>query len=75
MEYLLDKIIIPSLEIEFVTKFKAFLEVMENDDDGLFKGMARTLGMYLMYCNITVPKLDACEYIPTSVNTFSTRCS
>ena len=47
MEYLLDKIIAPSLSSKIGTKFKGFLEVMENSDDVMFNSMAQKLGMYI----------------------------
>ena len=50
MEYLLDRIIIPSLKNKIGIKYKNFLEVMEKDGDEMFKRMAVTLGKHLMHC-------------------------
>ena len=46
MEYLLDKIITPSLNIQVSIKFKDLLEVMEQSDDVIFKHMAQKLGTH-----------------------------
>ena len=45
MEHLIDKIIIPSLNINVTVKFKGFLEVMEESVDPVFTNMAEELGM------------------------------
>ena len=45
MEYLLDMIIMPSLKVAVAIKFKCLLEVMEQNDDVIFKYMAYKLGM------------------------------
>ena len=47
MEYFLDKIILPSLEMEISTHFNRFLEVMENSDDDKLTSMVLKLGMYI----------------------------
>ena len=44
MQYLLDQIIIPSLQAGVIQKFKLFLEVMENSEDTVTKTMAQKLG-------------------------------
>ena len=46
MEYLLDNVIIRSLNNKVGIKFKGFLEVMEESDDVMFTSMAKKLGMY-----------------------------
>ena len=45
MEYLLDKIIIPSLKVNVSVKYKRFLEVMERSGNVVFTSMAQKLGM------------------------------
>ena len=45
MIYILDNIIIPSLEAGVIIKFKRFLEVMEGSDDPVTRAMGRQLGM------------------------------
>ena len=45
MEYLLDNIIIPSLNNSIVEKFKGFLEVMEKSNDLILTEMSKKLGM------------------------------
>ena len=45
VEYLLDKVIAPSLEHKIGIKYKKFLEVMENSGDVMFENMAKKLGM------------------------------
>ena len=47
MEYLLDKVIYPSLNLEVGIKFKHLLEVMEESKDVMFTAMARKLGTYI----------------------------
>jgi len=47
MQYLLDQIIIPSLQAGVLQKFKLFLEVMEESEDTVTRTMARQLGMYV----------------------------
>ena len=44
MEYLLDKIIIPTLTFNISTTFKSFLEVMEESGDEKLISMAEKLG-------------------------------
>ena len=44
MQYLLDQIIIPSLQAGVIQKFKLFLEVMENSEDTVTKTVAQKLG-------------------------------
>ena len=46
MEYLIDKIIIPTLTFNISTKFKSLLEVMEESGDDKLTSMAEKLGMY-----------------------------
>ena len=46
MQYLLDQIIIPSLQAGVIQKFKLFLEVMEKSDDVVTKTMAQKLGTW-----------------------------
>ena len=45
MEYLLDKIIVPSLNVGVAVKYKRFLEVMERSGNVVFTSMAQKLGM------------------------------
>ena len=45
MEYLLDNIIIPSLDINIAEKLKGFMEVMEKSDDLILTEMSKKLGM------------------------------
>ena len=47
MEYLLDKIIIPTLALKISPKFKSLLEVMEESDDEKLTSMAEKLGTYM----------------------------
>ena len=46
MEYLIVDIIIPSLKQKFSKKYKAFFEVMEENEDTDLQGTAKMLGMY-----------------------------
>ena len=46
MEYLIVDIIIPSLKKEFNKKYKAILEVMEENEDTDLQDMAKMLGIY-----------------------------
>ena len=46
MEYLLDKIIIPSLNVQVSIKFEGLLEVMEQSEDVVFKRLAQKLGTH-----------------------------
>ena len=46
MEYLIVDIIIPSLKKKFSRKYKAFLEVMEENDDTDVQDTAKMLGMH-----------------------------
>ena len=46
MEYLIVDIIIPSLRRKFNKKYKAFLEVMEENEDTDLQDTAKMLGMY-----------------------------
>ena len=48
MEYLLDKIIIPSLNNNLTIKFKGFLKVLEDSDDPVLMTAARNLGMQVL---------------------------
>lgn len=45
MEYIIDRIIIPSLENKHIKKFKGLLETMEKSDDSLLTDMAKKLSM------------------------------
>ena len=45
MEYIIDKIIIPSLKAEIIKKFKNFLEAMEDSEDTTVKDVGSRLGM------------------------------
>ena len=45
MEYLLDAIIIPSLQSNIIVKFQAFLDVMEQSEYAVLKHMAKRLSM------------------------------
>ena len=45
MKYLLDHIIMPSLQANVTVKFKSFLEVMEESEDLLLTDMAEKLSM------------------------------
>ena len=47
MEYILDKIILPSLEFDISTHYIKFLEVMESSDNEKLNSMAQKLGMLL----------------------------
>ena len=47
MEYLIVQIIIPSLRQKFCKKYKAFLEVMEKNQDTALQNAAKNLGMYI----------------------------
>ena len=47
MEYILDKIILPSLEMKISTHFVKFLEVMESSGNEKLTSMAQKLGMYV----------------------------
>ena len=44
MQYLLDSIIVPSLEAGVFQKFKLFLEVMEKSEDIVTRTVAQRLG-------------------------------
>ena len=46
MEYILDKIITPSLNVQVSIKFKGLLEVMEQSEDVVFKRLAQKLGTH-----------------------------
>ena len=46
MEYLIVDIIIPSLKRKFNKKYKAFLEVMEENEDTDLQDTAKMLGIY-----------------------------
>ena len=48
MEYLIVDVIIPSLKQEFGKKYKAFLKVMEGNEDIALQNAAKDLGMYIM---------------------------
>ena len=45
IEYLLDNIIIPSLDNNVARKFKGFLEVMEKSNDFILTEMSKKFGM------------------------------
>ena len=45
MEYLIVEIILPSLMQEFCKKYKAFFEVMEENEDTALQNAAKNLGM------------------------------
>ena len=47
MEYLLDNIIIPTIAFNISTKFKSFLEVMEESGDEKLTSMAEKFGKFL----------------------------
>ena len=47
MQYLLDKIIIPSLQAGVIEKFKLFLEVLESNEDIVARTVAKRLGNYI----------------------------
>ena len=47
MQYLLDRVIIPSLKAGIIEKFKLFLEVMEESEDLTTKTVGQRLGMYV----------------------------
>ena len=47
MQYLLDEIIIPSLQAGVIQKFKLFLEVMEKSEDIVTRTVAQRLGIYI----------------------------
>ena len=46
MQYLLDRIIIPSLQTGVLHKLKLFVEVMKESEDTVTRTMARRLGMH-----------------------------
>ena len=46
MQYLLDEIIIPSLQAGVLQKFNLFLEVMERSEDIVTRNIAQQLGNY-----------------------------
>ena len=48
MRYLLDQIIIPSLQVGVIEKFKHFLEVLESSDDIVTRTVAQRLGSYVV---------------------------
>jgi len=50
MGYLLDNIILPSLESGVIIKFKLFLEVMEESDDPVTRAIGSQLGMLNLMC-------------------------
>ena len=54
MEYLLDKIIIPTLTFNISTKFKSLLEVMEESGDEKLTAMAVKLGTYIKETILTI---------------------
>ena len=45
MQFLLDEIIVPSLQVGVIVKFQAFLNVMEQSHDPLLFNMAKKLSM------------------------------
>ena len=48
MEYLIEEIIIPSLEQGFGKKYKSFLKVMEDNQDTTLQYTAKMLGMLIL---------------------------
>ena len=54
MMYLLDDIIIPSLEAGTLEKFKSFREVMEKSDDSVIKSVCKRLSMLMLCYNSKV---------------------
>ena len=44
MEYLLNEVIIPSLQAGRIEKFRLLLEIMEQSDDQMVKSVGRRLG-------------------------------
>ena len=49
MEYLIEEIIIPSLEQGFGKKYKSFLKVMEDNQDTTLQYTAKMLGMLILW--------------------------
>ena len=47
MEYLLDEIIIPSLEAKSIQKYNGLVRVMSRSDDSLLKDVASQLALHL----------------------------
>ena len=45
MQYIIDKVIIPSLKVGTITKFKNFLEAMERSEDPTIQEVGSRLGM------------------------------
>ena len=45
MMYLLNSVIIPSLRVGIIDKFKSFLEVCEESDDVIVQAVGKKLGM------------------------------
>ena len=71
MQYILDKVIIPSLKIGSTTKFKSFLEAMEASEDPTIQDVGSRLGMlnfnhkrsYIMCYGIyTLPRVTNSTY-------------
>ena len=51
MQYLLDKIIVPSLQAGVIQKFELLLEVMEGSEDVVTRNVAQQLGIYIASYN------------------------
>ena len=49
MDYLILRIIMPSLKAKFSKKYKLFLRVMEDNDDIDLQSAAKMLGELIMY--------------------------
>ena len=45
MQYIIDQVIIPSLKVDTIVKFKRFLEAMEASEDVTIKAVGSRLGM------------------------------
>ena len=46
MEHLIDKIIVPSLQVGTIEKFKGLLEVMEDSDDTIINAVGESIRGY-----------------------------
>ena len=49
MQYLIDDIIVPSLEVGLMEKFKNFLEVLESSDDITINAIGKQIGMVNLF--------------------------
>ena len=47
MEYIIDKIIVPNLDMKIGTNYYKLLEVMEKSGNNKLSSMAQKLGMYV----------------------------